>query len=308
MVVSNRFIMEENSKIGNNSPFFISVVLSTYNDEKYIADSIKSILNQTYPYFEFIIVNDGSKDNTIDIIRSFDDPRIVIIDKPNTGLIDSLNIGVKAAKYDWIARMDGDDIAEPNRFEEQIKFLSNEVAVVSSQCTIIDINGCLLGKSKYLVSKIGKMISRLLNLPLIVHPTVIFNKEIFNTVGGYDYTMLIAEDYDLWCKMLTRGKLVVLNKRLLQLRKHGNNISVVKRNLQKQSEYVAYVKLLHGISRNITQHEYNSIVNCINDSKSLSRVYYSNSKSFLGYILNKLISYIVVKHSNVIKNCINRIK
>lgn len=141
---------------------FLSVVLSTYNDEKYIAEAIQSILDQTYPYFEFIIVNDGSTDSTLNIIKSFKDDRIVLIDKPNTGLIDSLNTGVRAAKYDWIARMDGDDIAEPYRFEEQVKAIKRDIVLVSSQCSIIDSDGISIGTTRFLTSRIGIMLSKVL--------------------------------------------------------------------------------------------------------------------------------------------------
>ena len=108
-----------------NEPL-ISVLLCTYNDEKYIKDAIESILNQTFKKFEFIIVNDGSTDRTLDIIKQYNDERIVLIDKKNTGLTDSLNLGVSIAKTNWIARMDGDDISINNRFENQIKYLKDK--------------------------------------------------------------------------------------------------------------------------------------------------------------------------------------
>lgn len=102
----------------SKEPIYLSVVLSTYNDEKYIAEAIQSILEQTYPYFEFIIVNDGSYDRTLEIINSFKNSRIILIDKPNTGLIDSLNIGILSSKYDWIARVDFYDIYGHEYFGE----------------------------------------------------------------------------------------------------------------------------------------------------------------------------------------------
>src|SRR5688500_15226048 len=104
----------------------ISVVMSAYNSDKYIAKAIESILNQTFKDFEFIIINDGSKDESLKIIKRYGkkDKRIVLIDnKKNLGLIKSLNKGLKIAKGKYIARMDSDDIAMPQRFKIQLDYL-----------------------------------------------------------------------------------------------------------------------------------------------------------------------------------------
>ncbi len=103
----------------------ISVVMSVYNGDKYLREEIESILNQTFKDFEFIIVNDGSTDKSLEIIKSYNDPRIVIIDQENTGLAKALNNGINIAKGRYIARMDQDDISNPERFEKQIEFLEN---------------------------------------------------------------------------------------------------------------------------------------------------------------------------------------
>lgn len=246
------------------NPIYLSVVLSTYNDEKYIAESIQSILNQSYPYFEFIIVNDGSKDGTLDIIKSFDDARIVLIDKPNTGLIDSLNTGVRTAKYEWIARMDGDDVAEPNRFEEEVKLIKEGVAVISSQCNLINNQGVYFGKTKFPTSKSGIrfFIKTDLNFP-IAHPSVIFYKPFYLEVGGYDPLMQVAEDIDLWMKISCKGELVICDKFLLNLRKHAGNISSTKAELQILHAWVAYAKYIYGIHRPLTEVEFNKIKHII---------------------------------------------
>lgn len=280
----------------------LSVVLSTYNDEKYLAESIQSILDQTYPHFEFIIVNDGSKDGTLNIIKSFNDPRIVLIDKPNTGLIDSLNRGVRAAKYDWIARMDGDDVAEPNRFEEEVKLLKDGVAVVSSQCNIINSEGKYIGKTKLPTKKwlINACIESAYRLP-VVHPSSIFNKAIWQEVGGYDPQMFKNEDADLWAKMIHKGDVVISPKTLLRLRKHGNNISGTTGIVQLRNVWVRMAKTNNAICRSLTEKEYNDVVaniekmklfqyqaNRINSFNSITRILFcffrwlavKNNKSF----------------------------
>ena len=182
----------------NNNNIYISVVLCTYNDEKYIRKSIESILNQTYRYFELIIIDDGSTDNTNKIIKEFNDSRIKFIEKKNTGLIDSLNYGFSICKYEWVARMDGDDIAFSNRFETQIKYISEDVAVIGSQIVYIDENDNIIGKTHIPVNH-KEILKRVLNIRApIVHPTVMIKKELFHKIGGYDMYIRHSEDYDLW--------------------------------------------------------------------------------------------------------------
>lgn len=292
----------------NKRTIYLSVVLSTYNDEKYIKESIQSILDQTYPYFEFIIVNDGSTDCTLDIIKSFTDERIVLIDKPNTGLIDSLNIGVRAAKYDWIARMDGDDIAEPNRFDEEVKLLNDSVAIVSSQCNVIDSTGKIIGHTKFLAGIVGKYMSLLLDLPLIVHPSVVFNKVIFKNVGGYDPNMNIAEDYDLWCKMLSLGKLIISPQRLLNLRKHESNISITKRELQILNNCIGFAKKTHHIYRNLSRKEYNYVCLYIQKSWLYNRYYSKPERSKIDYLLKHIARYCDMYLNQCIRQTLKKIR
>ena len=117
--------------------------MSVYNGEKYLAEAIKSILNQTYKNFEFIIVNDGSKDNSVEIIKNYmkKDNRIVLIDRENKGLPYSLNEGISIAKGQYIARMDADDISLSNRFEKQIKYMEeNKIDVCGSYIKLFGDN------------------------------------------------------------------------------------------------------------------------------------------------------------------------
>jgi glycosyltransferase involved in cell wall biosynthesis len=106
------------------SPPFISVVMTTYNHEKYIAEAIQSVLSQTYPDFELIIVNDGSTDGTEQIIESFTDERLIYFSQPNAGPSAAANRGVRAAQGEYIAFMSGDDLCYPTRLERQHSCLS----------------------------------------------------------------------------------------------------------------------------------------------------------------------------------------
>ena len=127
----------------------ISVVMSAYNSERFIAESISSILNQTYEDWELILINDASSDNTLEIITrlSREDPRIKVIDNAkNLGLTVSLNVGIKNSRGEFIARLDSDDLAEPSRLETQLEYLH------------IHPDVGLVGSGAYLVNSFGNQI------------------------------------------------------------------------------------------------------------------------------------------------------
>jgi len=289
------------------NPIYLSVVLSTYNDGKYIGQAVRSILDQTYTYFEFIIVNDGSTDDTLAVIRSFDDPRIIVIDKPNTGLVDSLNLGIRTARYEWIARMDGDDIAEPNRFEEEVCLIRDRVVIISSQCSIIDASGRGIGHTKFLSCRIGKAVSLSLGLPLIVHPAAIFRKSVFQMVGGYDMNMRVAEDYDLWCKMLSVGDVAISSKRLLKLRKHGGNVSVKESALQCLNDTIGYVKKMYSINRVLRYDEYESLRSMILSSEFYLKIYCIPDKSTFHYLIKQCLRFFYVIFSGHVRKVVRQI-
>lgn len=192
----------------NNNPV-ISVVMSVYNGEKYLDEAIESILNQTYRDFEFIIINDGSTDKSLEIIEKYkkQDKRIVLISRENRGLIASLNEGIKKAKGKYIARMDADDISLPTRFEEQIKYIKkNELDICGSHFIFIDETG------KYLDSRVVSTNDKLVQVILtrsvpFAHGSVIFKKDFmtrYKLVYGLT-NYLKAEDYALWIQFYEKG-------------------------------------------------------------------------------------------------------
>ena len=120
----------------------ISVLMTVYNSEKFLKESIMSVLNQTFSDFEFIIINDGSSDRSLEIIQDFEkqDKRIRVINKKNTGVTNSLNFGVFLAKGDWIARIDADDLCDINRLKIQYEETSNDRSLVLLGVNCIKIN------------------------------------------------------------------------------------------------------------------------------------------------------------------------
>ena len=181
---------------------FLSVILPVYNGERYLKLAIDSILSQTYQYFELIILNDGSTDGSERIIKSYNDSRIVYVKKDNSGLADTLNIGWRMAKYDWIARMDADDIAFPNRFEEQVKYLNDKIDIIGSAAVLINEFGDEKGFIKLPMSK-SEIIKK--GKTPFVHPTVIIRKSILAKLGGYDTNLRRSEDLNLWMRYFHIG-------------------------------------------------------------------------------------------------------
>jgi glycosyltransferase involved in cell wall biosynthesis len=187
----------------------ISVVMSVYNGETYLHEAIKSILLQTYTDFEFIIIDDGSTDSSLSLIKSYNDNRIVLLTQKNSGLARALNNGIKLAKTPLIARMDADDIAMPERLQKQYDFMQEHPDCVAcgSWADIIDKEGDYVYTGQTIINKdeikdfFRKSISdRLPNTPFF-HSSVIFRKEAFIRVGGYSEYMRRSQDVVLFNKM-----------------------------------------------------------------------------------------------------------
>lgn len=183
----------------------VSVVMSVYNTERYLAQAIKSILSQTIENFEFIIVNNGSTDKTSQIIYKFqkNDKRIKLIkNKKKLQIGTSLNNAIDQAKSDIIARMDPDDIAFPNRLQVQYTFLQHHsnVAIVGNDIILIDEYGKVIGKRTYPISSKG-LKKILFRYSAFAHPTVMFRKQLFKKVGGYNPNKHPCEDIDLWFRL-----------------------------------------------------------------------------------------------------------
>lgn len=180
---------------------YISVVMSVYNEEKYVSAAIKSILNQTYPYFEFIIINDGSTDKSEEVIKSFKDERILYRKVTKVNFSKALNIGLETAKYELIARMDADDISLPDRFEKQINFLKRnpDVQVISSGYALFKENNV---SHIYNLPVADAAIKEQLNYSSAVcHAGSIYYKNHILKYNGYDEKFDILEDIDLWLRI-----------------------------------------------------------------------------------------------------------
>lgn len=199
--------------------------MPVYNGEKYLKEAIISILNQTFINFEFIIVNDGSNDNSKNIILSFNDNRIIYIEnKKNLKLIKTLNKGLKLAKGKYIARMDADDISMPNRFQEQFDFMEKNKGIVlcGSYARKFGID-----RGTFLVPNTDKEIREafVTHSPFI-HPSVIIRSSaIKKNKIIYNEKYLHAEDYKFWLELLNVGEAYNIKKVLLKYRTSKEQIS-----------------------------------------------------------------------------------
>ena len=284
----------------------ISVLLCTYNDEKYIYKAVKSILDQTFEDFEFIIINDGSTDKTLDILKQFDDKRLILIDKPNTGLTDSLNLGVSIAKSNWIARMDGDDISIKTRFEEQIKYIDDNVAVIGTQCKFIDEEGNQIATVSLPLTHNEILKKGTSFRTMFIHPSVLINKELLLKSGGYDDYLDSAEDLDLWLKLSHYGKLVNIDSVLLKYRKHQNQISITKRKEQLLYATISILKNKNKNYGNFSKKEYFTLRNVIENNYIFKTIVILSQKSigktgFLLNLYNSLVLFLFFLLKNTVK-------
>ncbi len=210
----------------NQSPK-VSVVMAAYNAEKYIQAAINSILIQTFTDFEFIIIDDGSQDDTYALITAYTDPRIRIIkNETNLGITLSLNKGLKIAKGIYIARQDADDISYPTRLEKQVAFLDEnaEVGFVGGSWNVMDANGKYLSTKRVITDNSHLLLDQVFVEVVINHGVAMFRQAAIERVGGYRPEAGNAEDLDLWVRIGEHFQLVNLSEPLCATRVHDESI------------------------------------------------------------------------------------
>ena len=211
--------------------------MPVYNAERFVAESVESILSQTFKDFELIVVNDGSRDNTAKIVDEYRDTRIVRIDhKHNQGLVQSLKEGLDVAGGEFIARLDADDIAFPARLEEQVELLSGQqdVVIVGSNCDEINEAGAYVRAWCYPSDDTDIRWHTLFHCSFL-HSSVMFRTSTVRSHGlSYEAGAVHAEDYELWSRILEYGRGMNLRQPLVQYRTHTRQIS--QQSLRKQNE------------------------------------------------------------------------
>jgi len=223
----------------------LSIIMGTYNSEKYISEAVDSILKQTFTDFEFIIVDDGSVDKTASILKNFcqKDSRIKVLwQKENIGLARSLNRALNIAKGKYIARMDADDIALKERLEREIEFLekNEDYSIVGTGCYFLNSKGEIFGEKIFPIY--DKDIKKeLLKGNAFLHSSVMIKREIMAKFGGYDEKFKFSQDYDLWLRMMNHCKMHNLPEKLMVKRFHYRCLTIEKK--KEQSKYALKARI-----------------------------------------------------------------
>lgn len=214
----------------------VSIIMPVHNGEKYIHQSIDSILNQTLKTFELLIIDDNSIDKSMEIAKSFIDKRIRIIKTSGKGISQALNKGLAIAKSPFIARMDCDDICEPDRLQKQVEFMikTPDKDIIGSQVTVVDSNGYYVKTREVNLTDLDIRISLFLGETSISHPTMMMRTNFLNEHKlQYNSKCDLAEDYDLLCRASFLTKFENMNQSLLKYRIHNNSVSQMHFNKQR---------------------------------------------------------------------------
>lgn len=228
----------------------VSVLLSVYNGEHFISESVGSILSQTMTDFEFIIINDGSIDDSFLKLKNLDDPRIIIFNNQhNLGLTRSLNIGLKFCRGDYIARMDVDDISHPDRLEKQVKLLDThkEVGVCG---TFVECFDRVCGNPLKPVTSDEIKAALLFENP-ITHSSVMIRKDLLLTYNiEYDESFSCSQDYELWSRLFPLCYFYNIPETLLKYRYHEKQISSHSFHLQQESARRVLINIFNRLKIN----------------------------------------------------------
>ena len=207
----------------------VSVLLPVYNAEPYLREAVESVLSQSFADFELVVINDGSTDNSLPILRGYGekDPRVRVVTRENRGITATLNELIGLARGKYAARMDADDISEPGRLGRQVEFLENFMShvAVGTWFTLISDVGPIgtVVKHPRAHEEIEKQL--LSGCTAICHPTSMVRLDAYRAVSGYRPEFEAAEDLDLWLRLSEVGRLANIQDVLLQYRLHRNSVS-----------------------------------------------------------------------------------
>jgi glycosyltransferase involved in cell wall biosynthesis len=222
----------------------VTVLMSAYNAQNDIAQAVQSILDQSLSDFEFIIINDGSTDETGAILEDFaaKDPRITLIHQENTGLTKALNTGLHQAKGKYIARQDADDVSYPQRLEKQITHMEQTGAILCGANADDVYEDGSKGEWGYHDDfEIGDITFRQTPFP---HSTAIMCAQTAKELGGYDETFRTSQDMELWMRFAKRGQITMLKQPLIQRKISANAIS--RKNRMRQFKDAQRARRIHN--------------------------------------------------------------
>jgi len=282
--------------------------MPAYNTENYISQAIKSVLNQTHEDFELIIINDGSTDNTKQIINSFDDDRIVYIEnEKNSGIVFSRNKGLKLATGKYIGMLAAEDIAYPEKFKEQIDFLQNnkDFGMVGSWAKFIDENGEKLPGSWKLTASPEMIPAIMLFKNYFLQSAVLYRKECiskFSFKEGFD----ILEDYLIWLEIIKEYKAWNLPKYLVKYRIHSGGVTKKHTDEKLLKEKKVFQILFEQLKIDVTEQEMEMHL-LIRDNRPITKIRTLKSiESWMLKILERNNELKIYNHQMLKKVMFNR--
>ena len=244
----------------------ISVIMSTYNEEKYIETSLKSLLNQTFQEFEIIIVDDASTDNTRQLIQRLQDERIhLICNEENQGLTKNLNKALKYVTGKYIARMDGDDIAFPTRFEKQVQYMEKHPETMLVSCYTKSFGDSDLVFALPDDSEVLKV--RMLVRPVYAHPGFMMRRELIEAGYRYNEEYRTAQDYEFASRVAEKYKIGLVPEILLLYRVHKKQVSAKAGNQQFNNADKIRKRQLERLGVRLSETEWESYLELVKESK-----------------------------------------
>jgi glycosyltransferase involved in cell wall biosynthesis len=238
--------------------------MACHNSSAYLDEAVTSVLVQTLGDLELILIDDCSTDNTLEIAKRYQvqNDRVSVLSLPvNYGPATARNAGIRAARGEWIGILDSDDVAMPSRFEEQMKLADSDkgLFIIGSSSISIDNKGHVIKEHKYPTShqNLVKRLSSFLAFP--PHSSMVYRKDIIQKVSAFNPRYVQSEDADLWFRLSEIGKVASVDKPLVKIRKHGQNISNSKGGIQQAcfgfAASVCHFLRIHGCSDPSTSNE-----------------------------------------------------
>ncbi len=257
--------------------------MPAYNAAAYIAEAIQSVLLQTFRDFELLIINDGSSDNTVQVIRSFNDERIVLIQQENLGVAAALNNGLQYARANYIARFDADDICFPERLQVQYDFITAhpEYIIIGAAAEYIDASGNYIF-THHPQGKTDQQIKQLpYNVCPFIHASVLYKRESVQR-AGYNVHAHSFEDHLLWQQLMQTGKMYNMAEPLLKVRLNPGSLTMDERKRKKEFQAIKNKVLRAGTINAVEGEKLLALIRDQDNPKSKEGAYYSLlAKKFL---------------------------
>jgi glycosyltransferase involved in cell wall biosynthesis len=240
----------------------VTCLMSVYNGESYLCEAIESILDQAFTNFEFIIINDGSTDDSLLIIEKFNDPRIrLVCNNENIGLTKSLNKGIELSNGKYIARIDADDISLPNRLSEQVDFMEKNSAIgmVCSKTLKINDSGQEIESHSHYTEHDIRFFLFLNNS--IKHSSAFIRSDILERYGlSYEEKFKTSQDYRLWTKILLVSRIQEIDKYLVKIRQHDKAVSIIDSGDQQANARIIAKDYLHSVGLELDEYTHTRLM------------------------------------------------